>query len=237
MVGHTSGCVVCGAPLRYMDAQRQMECAICHRVLSSNAECVNGHFVCDACHSGTMSHRDVCLATDSRDPTAILTSLMRMDGVHMHGPEHHILVGSALLTAYRNCGGDIDLPLALEEMECRGRQVPGGVCGLWGSCGAAVSCGMAYSIITGSTPLSGESWGRCNIMTSRCLEAIGSLGGPRCCKRDGYTALRAASAYVFETLGVDMPVDDVTCTFSSGNPQCIGRRCPYNRDPPALEPK
>lgn len=28
---------------------------------------------------------------------------------HMHGPEHHIMVGAALLTAYKNAGGDIDL--------------------------------------------------------------------------------------------------------------------------------
>mgnify|MGYP007069431811 FL=1 len=34
----------------------------------------------------------------------------------MHGPEHHVMVGSALLTAYKNAGGEIDLPEALLEM-------------------------------------------------------------------------------------------------------------------------
>ena len=43
----------------------------------------------------------------------------------MHGPEHHVLVGSALLTAYKNCGGDLDLNEALSLMEERGKQVPG----------------------------------------------------------------------------------------------------------------
>jgi len=28
----------------------------------------------------------------------------------MHGPEHHILVGSSLLTAYKNAGGEIGGP-------------------------------------------------------------------------------------------------------------------------------
>ena len=39
------------------------------------------------------------------------------------------MVGSALLTAYKNAGGEIDLPEALLEMMNRGKAVPGGVCG------------------------------------------------------------------------------------------------------------
>ena len=40
---------------------------------------------------------------------------------HMHGPEHHVMVGAAPLTAYQNAGGDIDLPAALTEMMNRGK--------------------------------------------------------------------------------------------------------------------
>ena len=39
----------------------------------------------------------------------------------MHGPEHHVMVGSALLVAYKNAGGEIDLPEALLEMMNRGK--------------------------------------------------------------------------------------------------------------------
>lgn len=224
-----TGCAVCGAPLVYHSDQRTMVCAVCGGEFPSNAECENGHYVCDRCHSdGIGMVGAVCRESSSRDPTEIATVLMRLPGVHMHGPEHHVLAGSALLSAYRNCGGDIDLESALVEMERRGRQVPGGVCGLWGCCGAAVSCGIAYSIITGSTPLSGESWGRCNMMTSRCLEAVGSLGGPRCCKRDTYTALIAAAGYISEMLGVDMPAGNPVCGFSRMNGQCKGAACPYH---------
>ena len=40
----------------------------------------------------------------------------------MHGPEHHVMVGAALLTAYKNAGGDIDLHSALIEMLNRGKK-------------------------------------------------------------------------------------------------------------------
>lgn len=124
-----------------------MTCSICHKEFMSNAECEAGHFVCDACHRGDLSMIEAtCLASTSTDPSEILTELMLLPGVHMHGPEHHILVGSSILAAYRNAGNGIDLPSAMREMSRRGGQVPGGVCGLWGTCGAAVSCGIAFSI-------------------------------------------------------------------------------------------
>ena len=57
----------------------------------------------------------LCLTETSRDPAAIIGKMMAMPFCHMHGPEHHVMVGAALLTAYRNAGGDIDLPAALTE--------------------------------------------------------------------------------------------------------------------------
>ena len=68
----------------------------------------------------------------------------------------HVMVGSALLTAYKNAGGEIDLSEALLEMMNRGKAVPGGVCGFWGACGAGISTGMFISIISGATPLKNE---------------------------------------------------------------------------------
>ena len=95
---------------------------------------------------------------------------------HMHGPEHHVLVGSALLTAYKNAGGDIDLSKALIEMQARGKKVPGGACGFWGACGAGISTGIYMSIATKATPLTVEPWSLSNRMTARALEAIGNNG-------------------------------------------------------------
>ena len=74
--------------------------------------------------------------------------MMEQPFCHMHRPEHHVMVGSALLAAYKNAGGEIDLPEALLEMMNRGKAVPGGVCGFWGACGAGISTGMFISIIS-----------------------------------------------------------------------------------------
>ncbi|MGX8714372.1 MAG: DUF5714 domain-containing protein [Lachnospiraceae bacterium] len=109
---------------------------------------------------------------------------MAMPFCHMHGPEHHVMVGAALLTAYRNAGGDIDLPAALTEMMNRGKSVPGGACGFWGACGAGISSGMFISIISGSTPLGDEPFALSHKMTAKSLGKIGEIGGPRCCKRE-----------------------------------------------------
>ncbi len=224
-------CLVCHAPLVYHQSQRMMECTRCGKMFLSNAECANGHYICDSCHgaSAIRTISEFCLSSESKDPVEIAMGLMDLPDVHMHGPEHHVIIGSALLTAYANTAGGINLGSALEEMEKRGKQVPGGVCGLWGTCGAAVSCGMAYSIITRTTPLSGETWGLCNLMTSECLAAIGRIGGPRCCKRDGTTALTAASKFILDHNGVEISVPDrVVCRHSARNEQCIGDRCPYH---------
>ena len=90
-----------------------------------------------------------CLNETSKNPIEILDYMMSLPFCHMHGPEHHTLVGSALLTAYRNAGGEIELLKALKEMMARGQKVPGGACGFWGSCGAAISTGMCMSILSG----------------------------------------------------------------------------------------
>lgn len=137
------------------------------------------------------------------------------------------MVGSALLTAYKNAGGKIDLLPALVEMQTRGRKVPGGACGFWGACGAGISAGMFVSIATGSSPLSGEAWGLSNRMTSAALGEIGKIGGPRCCKRDSYLAITAAVSFAREKLGVTMELGKIVCVHSAMNNQCIGVRCPF----------
>ena len=55
----------------------------------------------------------MCMAETSKDPIAILEKMMSQPFCHMHGPEHHVLVGAALLTAYNNAAAD-----------CRCREVP-----------------------------------------------------------------------------------------------------------------
>ena len=141
-------CLICNAPLEYLETDTIMECSICHKRESSKTRCVNGHYVCNECHTAGMdSIIGLCLAEKSKNPVEILEKMMALPFCHMHGPEHHVMVGSALLTAYSNAGGNVDLPSALAEMMNRGQSVPGGACGFWGACGAGISSGMLVSII------------------------------------------------------------------------------------------
>lgn len=83
------------------------------------------------------------------------------------------------------------------------------------------------SIVTGATPLASEAWGFSNQMTSRALDAIGKIGGPRCCKRDSYFAILEAIKFTREKLGISMSSDGVECIHSSKNNQCLHQKCPF----------
>lgn len=221
-------CLICKAPLEYLVQDEKMECAICHKTELSKTRCVNGHYVCSECHTqGMDSIFGLCLEETSCAPIAILEKMMSMPFCHMHGPEHHVMVGAALLTVYKNAGGAIDLQKALHEMYRRGKAVPGGACGFWGACGAGVSAGQFMAIATDSTPLAAEPWGLSNQMTAKALDSIGKNGGPRCCKRDSYLSILTTIDFVAEHLDVHMEKIIPVCTRSHQNNQCIGKRCPF----------
>lgn len=222
-------CLICKAPLEYLNTDILMECEICHKKEESKTRCINGHFVCSECHTNGIDEIfSLCLNEKSKNPIYILRKMMSLDFCHIHGPEHHIMVGSALLTAYKNSGGDINLEKCLVEMQSRGKQVPGGACGFWGACGAGVSSGIFMSIVTNSTPLKNKEWGLSNLMTSTSLKAIGEIGGPRCCKRNSYLAITEAVNFAKENLGVEMELCEIKCIHSSQNNQCIKERCPFH---------
>ncbi len=221
-------CLICGAPLKYLENDESMECALCHKKENSKTVCENGHYICNECHTkGMDSIIAVCLAEESKNPVVIIKKLMALPFCHMHGPEHHVMVGSALLTAYKNAGDNIDLVRALTEMQSRGKKVPGGACGFWGACGAGISAGMFVSIVTCCTPLAVEEWQLSNFMTAGALGAIASAGGPRCCKRNSYLAIIKAVEFAKVHLGVEMELGEIKCTHYTQNNQCIGARCPF----------
>ncbi|MGI6217292.1 MAG: DUF5714 domain-containing protein, partial [Coriobacteriales bacterium] len=129
-------CLICGKPLVYSNEAREFTCAICGKKETGHSACEDGHYVCDDCHreKGVEQIMKVCSTTDSRNPIEIAQQIMSDDSIYPNGPEHHCLVGSALIAAYANSGGDIDKESALAEMRERSSQVPGGTCGFWGVC-------------------------------------------------------------------------------------------------------
>lgn len=223
-------CLICGSPLVYSERAVIMECSICHKEEESRTQCSQGHYVCNECHmAGLDEIMNVCLKSSSTNPFVILGEMMSLPFCHMHGPEHHIMTGAALLTAYKNAGGNIVLSDSLAEMMSRGKEVPGGSCGYWGACGAGISAGIFVSIITGGDPLSVEPFRLSHLMTAKALHDIGTIGGPRCCKRDSFLAVSAAVDFVRENFGVEMMKSDVSCKYSARNNQCIGTRCPFSK--------
>lgn len=230
MAKKIDACLICGAPLVYLPEVRPMECAGCGRTFPANAMCEKGHFICDDCHRAPalLVIRRRCLDSRETDPILLAERLMEEPTVHMHGPEHHVLVGAALLTAFYNATGKSGLADALDKMTQRGKQVPGGTCGFFGCCGAAVSAGIFAAIALESTPLSAESWGKANVLTGKCLQRIGTVGGPRCCKRDSYLSILTAVQFCREELGVILPRPARTvCRFSHKCRECLEEKCPF----------
>lgn len=221
-------CLICKAPLKYLQKDMLLECSICHNKENAKTVCENGHYVCNECHSGSLnSIIALCLNCKSSNPIEIIQYLMLQPFCHMHGPEHHVMVGSALLTAYKNAGGDINLEDALIEMFNRGKKVPGGACGYWGACGAGISSGMFISIIAESTPLKVEEFSLAHQMTAKSLTMIAENGGPRCCKRDSYLSILAAIVFVEENFDIKMTKQEIICKHANQNNQCIKTRCPF----------
>ena len=171
---------------------------------------------------------EACLQEKSKNPVEIFYHIAQQDFVRMHGPEHHVLDGAALLTAYYNAGGKIDLDQSLQELMKRGLQMPGAICGMWGVCGAVSSLGAALSIIEGTGPLSTDgSWGKHMEFTSAALYGVSQTGGPRCCKRDAFISFREAIRFINANTQIVLESAPVTCSFSEKNVQCIRNKCPF----------
>lgn len=83
-------CLICQAPLKYLEREMLMECDLCHKREMSNTCCVNGHYICNECHSkGLDSVIGYCMKEPSRNPIEILERMMDMPFCHMHGGTSH----------------------------------------------------------------------------------------------------------------------------------------------------
>ena len=219
-------CAVCNASVIGNDEGICTQCGMSGKLV----ECSSGHKVCGNCldKAAYESIRKICLESTSSDPYDVFMQIIDDGKLRTHDFKHHVAVGSALLAAHRNAGTRIDLELMLDEMRKRGSKIPPGACGLMGNCGAAVSVGTFLSILTGTTPLSEDTWGDVNLATAQCLIQLALIGGPRCCKRNSFIALKVGSRIASEKFGseMDIPADPV-CRMHDENPDCIRDRCPF----------
>lgn len=219
-----TGCLICGEELVYSTEATPKTCYYCGKTFESFESCAKGHFVCNECHSkDALSFvTDYCLTTENTDPVSMAADIMKHPSVKMHGPEHHYIVPAVLLTSYyKRINNPELLESALEKARKRSGDVKGGFCGYFGACGAGVGTGITMSIITGATPVSHEGFKLANEMTSRSLHVIAENGGPRCCKRDTFIAIKEAMNFMNENLGTDyIPDTEVSCEFYRFNNEC-----------------
>jgi hypothetical protein len=230
-VDYKTGCLICGNELVYEKSFRSFECNYCGGNYDSNVSCINGHFICNQCHSlsGNELIEQFCISTRLEDPLAMATYLMKDPRIKMHGPENHFLVPAVLLAAYYNVNKDPDKKKKeIKEALRRTEKIPGGYCGSHGACGAAVGTGVFISLITEATPLSKREWKLANLITSRSLLSVANSGGPRCCKRTAYSAIIEAVNFLDEYF--DTPISNnglISCEFVALNNECTFDECPF----------
>jgi hypothetical protein len=215
-----------------MPIQQKLECFYCHKIADANAKCEDNQFVCDACHSLPADEliETTCLASSSKNPLELALALMRSPQVKMHGPEHHFLNPAVLLASYYNTKNDPEKKVStIKEARQRASKVLGGFCGFYGDCGAAVGTGIFVSLVTNATPLSTTVWRLSNLITAQSLFEIANHGGPRCCKRNTFLAIKEAVNFTKENLGLTMEFNDkITCEFTDLNKECLHKECPYS---------
>lgn len=229
VMSYRTGCLICGFELTYLPSAEDIHCEYCGRLFSADVRCINGHYVCDPCH--TLEPNDLieqyCRTNQAKDPYRIAHTLMKNPRINMHGPEHHFLVPATLLAAWYNRHIN---PLLKESSIIKARRraedIKGGICASYGACGAAIGAGIFISLITGATPLSREEWRLANLMTSESLRLIAENGGPRCCKRNSFLAIRAAIDFIKGHFAADLPgPEKIICEFAMSNPECLGEEC------------
>ncbi len=223
-----SGCMVCGAKLRYSDRDQTAQCVYCQQSFSTQACCKNGHYICDSCHSQEAAKviEHICLSTDETDMMTLMTKIRSHPSIPLHGPEHHAMVPAIILATYRNLGGDLSPELIRTGIN-HGRQVAGGSCAFTGACGAATGVGIAFGLILGSSPVKGKE--RRTVM-SATHDVIGDLGqfeAARCCQRDCFLALKRAVELSAALLPINLIADEVLhCGQRNQNQECMGAQCP-----------
>ena len=176
-------------------------------------------------------------AGEKKTALELCESIMDMPGLPMHCPYHHYLIPAVLLTAACMAQGEDRSVLEKQLKTARERagSIPGGYCGQFGCCGAAVGAGIFACVRQKTTPLSKSGWAAGNEMTARCLKAIASVEGPRCCKRVSYLTLSAAIPAAKELLGIDLgEMPALVCHHHAQSRECRGTECPFF---PKLEDK
>jgi len=226
-----SNCLVCEQPLIYINEYSQFSCALCGKNYDSQISCSSGHFVCDLCQESSAYDliEKVCVQTDSTQPVELAISLMKSPAIKITGAEHHFLVPAVLLAAcYNKLNKSEEKERKIRLARKRAENILSDFCGFYGACGAGIGTGIFMALYTDSDPHAREQWGLSNLMTAESLRCIGALGGPRCCKRNTFLALKSAVKFLKQIYSVHLDITHtITCDFSNQYRLCIEEDCPF----------
>jgi predicted RNA-binding Zn-ribbon protein involved in translation (DUF1610 family) len=224
------GCLVCGDDLITFSKPRKMQCAFCGTIAEATSHCNQMHYVCDKCQhlSATEIVKSICMQSHKTDPVSLAVEIMRSPAIKMHGPEHHMIVPSVLLTCINNkyhTVQDLAAKIDLAE-EIAMERAP--VCSYdLNMCGAAIGTGVFLELYTGLNPEDEDEWSLPNQIIAKSLKIIAEKKGPRCCKRDTYISLLAAIDFLAEKFAIELPASEARCTFSNRNNSCMREDCDF----------
>lgn len=176
----------------------------------------------------------LCLKEKSLNPIEIMCKLMDLEFCNMKGCEHSLMASAALLTAYlnavnrqnsdkENLDNAMNLSKALQRLETLEEFKLGADCDYWGACEIIRSSRAFWAVISDRDDLADK-------LVMDVSNAVGSVGGPRCCKRSAYLAISKIVEFVKNHLGVKMELTKFFCKYSSQNCACLLEDCPYNEN-------
>ncbi len=226
---HRSGCMVCGEPLVYFTTGEHHRCFYCKQEFPVNALCIEGHYVCDHCHSSDALEviRRVCMESDETDMSTLLASIRSHSSAPVHGPEHHAMVPAVILAAYINSGGHLPRQIILTAID-RGMQVAGGSCAFSGVCGAASGVGIAFSLILDANPYKGRQRMLVQSAVTQVMQRLSKINAARCCRRDCMLALQCAAEISMQYLETPLYAQNIVhCQQQHENKECQGNECPF----------
>lgn len=229
--GDLRQCILCAEDINKLENKIDTICDFCNERAYSTHQCNTGHYICDTCYNMSAYEyvKKLCTKYQGFDPIELAVQIMNSPAIKMHGPEHHYIVPAVLLTCAHNAQHlKEDLKSMLETAERRAQlETPNNCSYKNGECGAAMGAGVFLSIYLGHNLADEDEWSPVNEITAVCLKKIADSEGPRCCKRDTYLSLQAATEFLKEKFAIDMPVNQAKCTFSLRNRTCGHEDCSF----------
>lgn len=172
--------------------------------------------------------------SEEKDPGRILMDSFADEDLAPWGPQHHVLLTAALLTAYRNNGYELNLTQALSSAIQGIKEVASCTCTHGNDCSLGKAAAVFLAIILEYSPhFSMDEKARnhhCQTLRDCCLSAFPTvcrMGRRHCCKMHGFIAIEVTCRYLKEELGINLPLSPIFCDLAVLHPECQFSYCPY----------